>query len=223
MVKHLLEGDFESGIAQLARFTVASGIEGGFAAYADGSSKIDIPSKGELEMRAAFKDDSYEAAMTGYGDYNSRRLMYRELTDEEASELSEKDPEVDLSDKRRTDVDIFIHTHPVRESGGLCERELLCPSNADLENWDEHVIYNPGMVAGVLVPAPKSRALLLWRRNPGELAVPRYQMLEGHETATRVIRVMRESGIRVATIDMTDTTDHAAYQERAYQAIDTLF
>lgn len=220
--EHLISDGFQLSIARLAKYTIRQGFEGGLASYADGTSRADLPTQVRVSELAAMQNDSFAALHMGYGAYNPRKLVYKALSNKEVYETSRSNPEADLSDVQRRDIDLFIHSHPVHPLDPInTHRELLRPSLPDLETWEEYDILNPGITAGILVPTDDSQKLLLWRKRPADTLIPRYQLLEGRESAAQVVRVMRESGIRIATTDML--LEDTEYKDQVGAAVEQLF
>lgn len=221
MRERLLSDDFRAQIEKLSAYTIKSGMEGAFAIYTKGHSKHVLPRPGRVRNEAV-EDDTDAAITAGYRGVDISDLVYvrRSLKD-----LKTKNIPYDSDDawKFRSDLDLLVHSHPLQ---GLPTKERILqkirPSLGDLEIWETYNHSSPGFVDGTLVATDITSDLMLWRHDPSETLIPYYQQLEQLDPAARVVRLMRESGIRVANLNLRNM-DSTEYQGEVDAAVEQLY
>lgn len=207
----LISSGFAESMRQLGGFTLRTDVEGGYAAYADGSALLRLPADDDVR-RGAMTKTGIEAISHGYTSFSPVELQY---------DFDEADPYGEP--KFRSDLRLLIHSHPVHPQyrTSRLSRESLTPSLADLENWEDSNVRLHGYVEGVTVQTEDMRDLLLWRKDPTDTMPPYYMQLEDNCARATMLRVMRESGIRTAQIDLE--LQGSAYAETVEQATKILF
>jgi hypothetical protein len=218
--EHLTSDAFHANIRALSAYSIQHRFEGGIAAYTDGSQRVYLPDVETVQQISSDAHSVGDAFAAGYNSLNLLKLVRKEQPEPEVEDEEDNAAPIGILKGFRDDIDLLIHSHPVNE--WQTARERLCPSPADLESWEQTFdLVSPGITEGVLAPTTESTKLLLWRKDPDDYIVPRYQLLEGHEAAARVIRVMKESGLHVATLDMS--LSRPEYADQRAQVVEELF
>jgi hypothetical protein len=199
---------FHCSMVRLAIFTERSDAEGAYILRGNSKPILDLPN---LRSRVSRLDvcglSALEAAFSAGVSYNGGKY---------------------LGDGRRggyrSDIKIFIHSHPpIVALGRPSDSGVhLAPSQPDMKNWEDRDVRSPGHVSGVLAVASETDAkLLVWRLPSGAELLQRYVTVDCNSPASRMVHAMKDSGIRVAELGIHQ--EMAQYVEDSSQAAQELF
>lgn len=113
------------------------------------------------------------------------------------------------------DVVVTVHSHPIRVGQPL--DDVLRPSTVDLEGWQQlrGALKQPYLLQGIIVPYKGAAHLLLYQLDPNGTEDLYWQQYDSSESGARMLRYMKESGIRVAILKMDMKTRTFTEQELA--------
>jgi len=105
----------------------------------------------------------------------------------------------------RQDILLLIHTHPFVEHFGSIEG-ALCPSNRDLENWEDLRLSNPHMIMGIIAVGNNEAKLLLFRGYPDTNQGTSYQTFEDDFHSIHFLfELFDRSGVRYQVLNIGNT------------------
>lgn len=171
----------------IAQITGNERREAGFAVYRTPNTEYEISSLVESV------DGPERSANTAA----AKTLSMHESLD--TASLTHQDPEEAEPKRLRNDLVFIMHSHPAGHDEARVD-DWLHPSSVDLESWEEASIANPGLTEAIAVVDGDQMKMLLYRHKPERTLIPYYQQLGDNESRNRVIRVLKESNVDVATL-----------------------